>query len=345
MASTEATTGVLPVLRPGARWGVRRTPAGHTGRTARVLGAVPQAGWYRVTGFGSQVRARALLTEEEQRGVLDALPACTGHHWSGRLVNDQGQVDYLYFAPADEDLEVVAPVVGRFWAPSIVTFDRVDMDDQPEMSVREAVLQGLAISTIPRVRASLRLAGALALVERASRAASVPFTPAEVGSHLREVAAGGEEVARRVIAALEAARAAVRPPAAPSPVPQSAAAPQVSVRHAPPASAPHQEPWAEGVARSLQRSGAAMLSARRAGSGRLEVVWSFRGGHYSSVLDERTLNVLDAGVCLAGTDRRFTLDSLPSVIREGEERGLLVVTRHVPGAPSRQIDYEDDYDD
>lgn len=342
MTSSEATTGVLPVLRPGARWGVRRTSAGQTGRPARVLGPVPQAGWYRVTGFGSQVRARALLTDEERREVLDALPACTGHHWSGRLVDDHGQVDYLHFAPADEDLEVGAPVVGRFWAPSIVAFDRVDMDDQPEMSVREAVLQGRAISAIPRVRASLRLAGALALVERASRAASVPFTPAEVGSHLREVAEGGAEVARRVIDALAAARAAVRPPAAPLPISQVPAAHPISARPVPSTSAPHQEPWIEGVARSLQRSGAAMLSARRAGSGRLEVVWSFRGGHYSSVLDDQTLNVLDAGVCLAGTDRRFTLDSLPSVIREGEERGLLVVTRHVPGAPSR---YDDDYDD
>lgn len=340
MTSTEATAGVLPVLRPGARWGVRRTPSGQDGRTARVQGDVPHAGWYRVTGFGSQVRARGLLSEEESRRVLDALPACTGHHWAGRLVDDQGRVDYLYFAPADEDMDVVAPVVGRFWAPSIVAFDRVDMDDQPEMSVREAVLQGRGIDTIPRVRASLRLAGALALVERAGRAAGVPFVPPEVASHLREVAAGGDEVARRVIAALAAARVAARPALSPPALPLRLAAQPIP---APPAH--HREPWIEVVARSLQRSGATMLSVRRAGSGRLEVVWSFRGGHYSSVLDEQTLNVLDAGVCLAGTDRRFTLDSLPSVIREGEERGLLVVTRHVPGAPSRRSDYEDDYDD
>jgi len=281
------------------------------------------------------------LSEQERADVLAALPSRPGHHWNGTVVDDRGRVETLHFAPADEDLEVGARVVGRFWAPSVVVFDRVEMDDQPEMSVREAVLQGQGIDAIPRVAASLRVVGALALLSRASRALSVPFSPPEVTLRLRDVSAGGDEVARRVLLDLQALRqeAARHQPAAPA-TPVRTGAPVVTQAVLPPA--PAREVWVDRIVGSLSRPGAQLVDARRAGACRIEVTWSFRGGTYQSVLDDKHLNVLDAGVCLAGTDRRFTLDSLPSVIREGEERGKLVVTRHVPG--SRQVDDDEDYD-
>jgi len=44
-------------------------------------------------------------------------------------------------------------------------------------------------------------------------------------------------------------------------------------------------------------------------------------------IDAITLQVWDAGVCLAGEDRLVTLESLPGVIREAIETGRLVITR------------------
>lgn len=340
MSLNPVIADVLPVLRRGARWGVRRAdPDSRGGRSVYLRGEVARAGWYRTTGYGSQVKVRAPLSDDEAREVLAALPSRSGHHWNGRVVDDRGRIEILHHAPADEDIEVGARVVGRFWAPSVVLFDRVDMDDQPELSVREAVLQGQGIDAIPRVAASLRLAAALALFDRASQATEVPFAPVEVGPRLREVSSGGEEVARRILRELQVLRNAVRP-ADPLPVGRPVATEAVR----PPV--PQREPWVDRIVGSLARSGAVLVSARRAGAGRLEVIWSFRGGTYSSVLDDQNLNVLDAGICLAGTDRRFTLDSLPSVVREGEERERIVVTRHVPGASRlRDYDREDDYDD
>lgn len=51
-----------------------------------------------------------------------------------------------------------------------------------------------------------------------------------------------------------------------------------------------------------------------------------------------TLRIIDAGVCLSDHrgntgDTRFTLESLPSVIKEALIGGKLVVWRHVPGDP------------
>jgi hypothetical protein len=46
------------------------------------------------------------------------------------------------------------------------------------------------------------------------------------------------------------------------------------------------------------------------------------------LLDAQTLQVLDAGICLAGEDRLVTFESLFSVIREAIETDVLVVTRH-----------------
>ncbi len=326
---------VLPVLRRGSRWGVRRAdPGGGTGRLVALRGEVPRAGWFHTTGFGSQVRVREPLSEEEQARVLAALPSRSGHHWNGMVVDDRGRVEHLHFAPVDEDLEVGARVVGRFWAPSVVVFDRVDMDDQPEMSVREAVLQGRGFDAISGVAASLRLAGALALLSRAGQALSVPFSPPEVALRLRDVSSAGDEAARRVLLDLQALRQeAVRSLPA---VPVVPVVPVVPIRMGSPVVTqgvvPAREAWVDRIVGSLSRSGAQLVNARRAGAGRIEVTWTFRGGTYQSVLDDKHLNVLDAGVCLAGTDRRFTLDSLPSVIREGEERGKLVVTRHVSGS-------------
>lgn len=342
MTPSEILPGVVPVLRRGARWSLRRAAyAVGNGRPVHLRGEVGGPGWYRSTGFGSEARVRASLTDDEVRQVLDALPARRGHHWRGRIVQDDGSIEVVRFAPEGEDLEVLVPLVARFWAPSVLAFDRTDMDDLPEVQVRDAVLQGRGISEVVGVRASLRVAAALALLDRSSHALLIPFSPPEVCTRLREVAAGGAPAAERVLNDLQVARrVALREAQAATPAPRR-----------PVASAPTPAPPQRGddltgrVAASLAKSGAVLLNVRRTGGGQVQVLWSFRGGNFSSIADGETLNIVDAGVCLAGTQGRFTLDSLPSVIREASDTNRLVVTRHAHVDGRFDTDSSDDYDE
>ena len=79
-------------------------------------------------------------------------------------------------------------------------------------------------------------------------------------------------------------------------------------------------------------------SARR---GEKVITYRLDGRRYECVCDARTLNILDAGVCLNDYrtgqkgDTWFTLESLPGVIREADRTGVLHVFRRV----------DDDYDD
>ncbi|MFP2895163.1 hypothetical protein ACLEQD_01145, partial [Corallococcus sp. 4LFB] len=84
--------------------------------------------------------------------------------------------------------------------------------------------------------------------------------------------------------------------------------------------------WAE---RALDKAGARLLAQRRLGDGLLEVVYTFMGERFVTVVEAATLRVRDAGVCLAGADTQVTLESLPSVLKEAIDTDALVITRHV----------------
>ncbi|NBD07985.1 hypothetical protein [Corallococcus silvisoli] len=83
------------------------------------------------------------------------------------------------------------------------------------------------------------------------------------------------------------------------------------------------------VERALDKAGARLLSHRRLGSGLLEVIYTFMGERFVTVVEAATLRVRDAGVCLAGADAAVTLESLPSVLKEAIDTDALVITRHV----------------
>lgn len=97
---------------------------------------------------------------------------------------------------------------------------------------------------------------------------------------------------------------------------------------------PRQERWrAESdvgarVERALDKAGARLRGLRRLGDGLLEVVYTFMGERFITVVEAATLRVRDAGVCLAGADARVTLESLPSVLKEAIDTDALVITRH-----------------
>lgn len=96
---------------------------------------------------------------------------------------------------------------------------------------------------------------------------------------------------------------------------------------------------------ALQVGGAEYLD-HKAGYRHGEAVVTFRmiNRHFACVCDEKTMRIIDAGICLVDHrtgekgDTRFTLESLPAVIREAHRTGVLVVLRHTGYD-------DDDYDD
>ena len=93
----------------------------------------------------------------------------------------------------------------------------------------------------------------------------------------------------------------------------------------------HLERQAQGVTRverALESAGARLLDTRRLGSERLEVTFGYMDERFISIVEADTLQVVDAGICLAGADREVNLESLPSVIREAIRNDVLVITRH-----------------
>lgn len=75
----------------------------------------------------------------------------------------------------------------------------------------------------------------------------------------------------------------------------------------------------------------------RASANRGEMVVTFRleGRRFECVCDQQTLRIIDSGICLVDSrtrergDTRFTLESLPDVIRQAMRERVLHVFRHV----------------
>jgi hypothetical protein len=91
------------------------------------------------------------------------------------------------------------------------------------------------------------------------------------------------------------------------------------------------------AARAALAVGGAEYLDHRPGRVRTEMVVTFRfdGRRFECVCDARTLRIVDAGICLVDHrtnvrgDDRFTLESLPGVIREAQAQRVLHVFRHV----------------
>ena len=94
--------------------------------------------------------------------------------------------------------------------------------------------------------------------------------------------------------------------------------------------------FGEAARAALAVGGAHYLDHRRAPRrGEMVVRFRLEQRRFECVCDERTLRIIDSGICLTDHhtgekgDTFFTLESLPSVIREAIRDRLLVVYRHV----------------
>lgn len=102
---------------------------------------------------------------------------------------------------------------------------------------------------------------------------------------------------------------------------------------------------------ALAVSGADLLDARQSRiPNEMVVQWRFRNRRLECVVDKATLRIIDAGICLADHrtgekgDTRFTLESLPSVVKEALDEGKLHVWRHVAGDQDWEPD-DNNWDD
>jgi hypothetical protein len=110
--------------------------------------------------------------------------------------------------------------------------------------------------------------------------------------------------------------------------------------------------FAEAARAALATGDAEYLDHRQA-HGRNEMVVTFRviQRRFECTCDMKTLRIIDSGICLTDhntgikSDERFTLETLPSVIREADRGRKLVVYRHVDGDNDRPGDFDNDDDD
>jgi hypothetical protein len=248
----------------------------------------------------------------------------------------------------------MAPLLARRWPSGDLIWDELVWEEGTEEKARRALEEDRGLADVRGMPSTLRAAFALAVVEKASRLIHVPASPAELAPWLRDIVDRGFSGAQVALANLARQRADAAALAVPRALPGRGELPARQERdlRLPAAPARAQAPIRDDLeARlelSLHKSGAQFRSCRRLGNGRVETTWQFQGERLISVVDERTLQVQDAGICLndyrTGTkgDTLLTLDSLPGVVREAITLHRLVITRR-DGV--RDYDHDDDYDE
>ncbi len=82
------------------------------------------------------------------------------------------------------------------------------------------------------------------------------------------------------------------------------------------------------ISLALSHTGAELISWRRNGQRQAVVRYRVAGRRFECIIDTESLQIVDAGICLSGTDEELNLSSLPSAVREAIESGQLHVFRN-----------------
>jgi hypothetical protein len=244
----------------------------------------------------------------------------------GYLALEAGRFGRLELCPEAEP-DALAPVRARVFDAGALLFDEVCFETEVELAAREALDDGRPIDDLKGIGATLRAAFAVGCALRAGRQRNVPVSPAEVRGAIAAICAQGAAAALELVGEIEARRAEhdaeLRAQLHEDRL-RNASSRAVSAARAMPRRSADPIERAE---EALRLAGARFLSARRLSDTQLEVRYAFEGERFVTVVSAVTLQVLDAGICLAGADRELTLDSLPSVVREAVDTDRLVITR------------------
>jgi hypothetical protein len=296
------------------------------GRRLRIRHPVPE-GWWRFS-----VEGRFAMAEEPAEPPdLSARPRVRGHLFESWLFRSGKDVERVHLLPAEELLPLSNVTAVRWWDDTLL-FASPEFDTEAEELARRALEEQRSVADIKGVAPSLRAAHGLALLANIAARESLNASPFEVRHELARIADHGVEAAMEVLRELErrrreemeARRAAEHERRVSDLGVRLAREGSVGRRSRRTAT---RENAAERADAALEAAGADLLAARRLTDGQLEVAFRFCGERFVAVVDEISFQVYDAGICLSGADREVNLDSLPSVIREAIEDGVLVVTR------------------
>lgn len=287
----------------------RRLRVQGTAATVGPLGS----GWWSFDVEGRRATARERVDAPD----LSKLDSLRGHLVQGWCFVGSERSERVLLLP-EEEAPVFAPVIARSWWSGDFLYETLEFEQEAEIAAREALEQGRStLVGVKGVAPSLRAAFGFAVLSREARRFGFGVSPREVLGCTVGVAKGIHEPAT-VLSALSRRRVAV---------PQHAARPRPSPRSRPVAAQRTRENAQERAAEVLVVAGAQLLSARGVGGRNLEVTFRYLGQRFIAVVDWETLHVYDAGICLDGADESLGLDSLPSVINEAVQGGLLYITR------------------
>lgn len=317
---------VVPVFERGVAWL-------EDGRRLPLPGA--DVGWWHVVLHGRKVQAKVRLDRDDpsiaealfDASTLRGVIVKVGGIW--RLSGHSCcQVQF----PPDEEPPLFSPLKAKAWAHMELVWHEILWEDGTEALARRAYEEQRGLDS-KGVSSALRGAFVLATTERVSQLLGIPFTPTEILPWWQSIVDRGPPGAQVALANLNRHRAAAEVQAR---VGDLAAA----VRAAAPA--PLHDDLEARLELSLRKSGAQFRTVRRLGNARCEVGWAYQGERLITVVDEGTLQVRDAGLCLtSGSERgdeRLTLDSLPGVVGEAIAKRKLVITRH-----DGRGDWDDEY--
>ncbi len=278
---------------PIVLWGTRRSQL----RGPRP----PDHGWHRFSVSGGRRATWVGAAPADPEGFFAGAPLVRGYLVGDRLLRDG--VDYVPDPAAivgqSEPVFLLEPGLERFARIAAARHDgslvyvRQEFPLGPEPLVTEAWLdRRTSVDHVAGVSPALDLAFRFATWQRDEVARR---------RRLAEEARVAEQVRREVVGTLG-----------------DGASRRALARHD-----------FEAAARAaLAVGGAELLDWRPAhGSGERVVRFRHLGRRFECVCDG-ALRIVDAGVCLAGNDELFTLESLPGVIRQADDVDVLHIFRH-----------------
>jgi hypothetical protein len=267
-----------------------------------------EEGWWRFEVSGRNAKPLEKSDPPEPGGEL--VRGCFARGWLFSSGRDAARLRLVTEEPA-----VLAPVRARRWLSGDLIFEGADFESEIEDDARRKLERLETLGDVRGVAPALRAAYGFALMMQVARDIGVPLSAIEVRAHAIAVAEEGRARAEEILRRLATER--------------HAEAMREHARRA--ATRPRSKATRDDAAlraeHALSEAGARLLASRLVGAN-IEVTFDFMGERFISTADALTLQVWDAGVCLAGADSEVTLESLPSVLREAIEDGVLVITRH-----------------
>jgi hypothetical protein len=280
-------------------------------RALRLRERPARRGWWRFRVEGRW--ATPLEPAAPPDAALGGLERASGHlcHAGRRLVLAGAIAEPLELGP-EEQPPRFAPCRARRWHSGELLFEELLFESEAEELARRAFEDGRSLADAPAVPATLRAAFGYELVAAAAAAEGVAVAPLEVRRRVLEIALGGHARAHELVRAIAVERERVQAERVHR-IAHAARAAEVGAER-------------ERVEEALRGSGAALLDLRRLGPELAEVRWRFLGERFVTLVEPRSLRVVDAGICLAGADASVALASLPGVVREACEEGELMIT-------------------